>query len=234
MDAAAKPLSLSRERYERIHRLIRDRICLLEYKPGARLAEENLAREFGVSRTPIRRVLSRLESEGLLTSRHGVGTFVTDIDLGLLIQVYRLRMELAELMGRLEPLPRTRADLDAVRTLIARCDLLVKEPDGRVYARLNMDFFQELSSMTGNMPLKEINCRLYYQTTRIWLAMVPHLNLPDEIVIFRREMTDILEAMELGDFEAVGHIRRSHISMSVKRLTLFSNPGNIPDILDAC
>jgi DNA-binding GntR family transcriptional regulator len=234
MDAAAKPLSLSRERYERIYRLIRDRICLLEYKPAARLAEEDLAREFGVSRTPIRRVLSRLESEGLLTSRHGVGTFVTDIDLGSLIQVYRLRMELAELMGRLEPLPRSGADLDAVRALIARSDLLVREPNGQAYARLNMDFFQELSLMIGNMPLKEITCRLYYQTTRIWLTMVPHLNLPDEIAIFRREMTDILEAMELGDFEAVGHIRRSHISMSVKRLTLFSNPGSTPELGDVC
>src|SRR5919109_1297312 len=112
MDAALKPLSLSRERYERIYRLIRDRICLLDYKPGARLAEEDLAREFGVSRTPIRRVLSRLESEGLLASRHGVGTFVTDIDLGSLIQVYRLRMELAELAGRLDPVPRSPVDLD--------------------------------------------------------------------------------------------------------------------------
>ncbi len=169
MDVPLKPLSVSRERYERIYRLIRDRICLLEYKPGARLAEEDLAREFGVSRTPIRRVLSRLENEGLLTSRHGVGTFVTDIDLGSLIQVYRLRMELAEMMGRLDPLPRTSADLDQVRALIARSDLLVKEPDGRAYARLNMDFFQELSSMIGNQPLQEITCRLYYQTTRIWL-----------------------------------------------------------------
>jgi DNA-binding GntR family transcriptional regulator len=225
MDALRKPLSLSRERYERLYRLIRDRICLLEYKPGARLAEEDLAREFGVSRTPIRRVLSRLESEGLVTSRHGVGTFVTDVDLGSLIQVYRLRMELAEMMGRLEPLPRTRADLDSVRALITRSDDLVKEPDGQAYARLNMDFFQELSSMIGNLPLKEISGRLYYQTTRIWLTMVPHLNLKEEIAIFRREMTDILEAMELGDFEAVGHIRRSHISMSVKRMTLFETVG---------
>src|SRR3954454_19295279 len=110
----------------------------------------------GVSRTPIRPVLSRLESEGLLTSRHGVGTFVIDVELGSLLPGYRLRMELAELMGSPEPLPRTSADLDAVRALIARSDLLVKEPDGRAYARINMDFFRELSSMIGNMPLKDI------------------------------------------------------------------------------
>ena len=40
----------------------------------------------------------------------------------------------------------------------------------------------------------------------------------DEIEVFRRVMADILQAMEVGDLEAVGHIRRSHISMSVKRM----------------
>src|SRR5690349_19113786 len=101
-----KPLTIARERFERIYGMIRDRICLVEYVPGVRLAEEDLAKEFGVSRTPIRRVLSRLEAEGLLESRHGVGTFVTTIDFGNLMQLYQFRMELAELIGKLDPLPR--------------------------------------------------------------------------------------------------------------------------------
>jgi DNA-binding GntR family transcriptional regulator len=213
-----RPLSMSRERFERIYKAIRDRICLLEYQPGERLGEEDLAREFHVSRTPIRRVLSKLESEGLLESRHGVGTFVTDVDIDSLAQVFQLRMELAELLGKLDPIPRNEADLGRVRALLARCDKLLKKPDPKAYARLNMDFFQELGAMVGNAPLREISERLYYLTTRIWLKSVPHLNLPDEITVFRREMADILQAMEVGDLEAVGHIRRSHISMSVKRM----------------
>lgn len=213
-----RPLSMSRERFERIYKTIRDRICLLEYQPGERLAEEELAREFHVSRTPIRRVLSRLENEGLLDSRHGVGTFVTDVDIDSLAQVFRLRMELAELIGKLDPIPRSDEDLARVRGLLLRCDKLLKKPDAKAYARLNMDFFQELGAMVGNAPLREISERLYYLTTRIWLKSVPHLNLPDEIEVFRREMADILQAMEVGDLEAVGHIRRSHISMSVKRM----------------
>jgi DNA-binding GntR family transcriptional regulator len=219
-----RPLSMSRERFERIYRTIRDRICLLEYLPGARLAEEDLAREFAVSRTPIRRVLSRLESEGLLESRHGVGTFVTDVDLDSLAQVYQLRMELAVLIGRLDPLPRSEADLARMRALLVRCDKLLKRPDAKAYARLNMDFFQELGAMIGNLPLREISQRYYYLTTRIWLKSVPHLDLPDEIEVFRREMADVLQAMEVGDLEAVGHIRRSHISMSVKRMQRY--PGH--------
>jgi DNA-binding GntR family transcriptional regulator len=217
-DNQDRPLSMSRERFERIYKAIRDRICLLEYQPGERLGEEELAREFEVSRTPIRRVLSRLESEGLLESRHGVGTFVTDVDIDALSQVYQLRMELAELMGKLDPIPRTEADLARVRRILARCDDLTKAPDAKTVAQLNMDFFQELNTMIGNAPLREISERLYYLTTRIWLKSVPHLNFRDEIIVFRREVADILAAMELGDLEAVGHIRRSHISMSVKRM----------------
>jgi DNA-binding GntR family transcriptional regulator len=212
-----RPLSMSRERFERIYKTIRDRICLLEYQPGERLGEEDLAREFEVSRTPIRRVLSRLESEGLLESRHGVGTFVTDVDIDALSQVFQLRMELAVLIGKLDPIPRSEADLDRVRKILERCDA-AKAPDAKVVARINMDFFQELSAMIGNAPLREISERLYYLTTRIWLKSVPHLNFKDEIIVFRREVADILAAMEVGDLEAVGHIRRSHISMSVKRM----------------
>jgi len=220
-----RPLSMSRERFERIYKTIRDRICLLEYQPGDRLGEEELAREFHVSRTPIRRVLSKLEGEGLLESRHGVGTFVTDVDIDSLAQVFQLRMELAELLGKLDPIPRSEGDLARVRALLVRCDKLLKKPDPKAYARLNMDFFQELGAMVGNAPLREISERLYYLTTRIWLKSVPHLNLPDEITVFRREMADILQAMEVGDLEAVGHIRRSHISMSVKRMKRYPD-GN--------
>lgn len=217
-EISEKPVSVSRERFERIYRTIRDRICLIEYEPGARLAEEELAREFGVSRTPLRRVLSRLEGEGLLESRHGVGTFVIDVDLETLIPVYRLRMELAELIGKLDPIARTREDLSRVRALLARCDQLIENPDPKAYARLNMDFFQELSAMTGNQPLREISERLYFLTNRVWLKSVPYLDLSDEITVFRREVADILAAMELGDLESVGYIRRSHIAMWVRRM----------------
>ena len=226
MSIAGLPLTGARERFERIYGTIRDRVCLLEYEPGARLAEEDLAREFGVSRTPIRRVLSRLESEGLVESRHGVGTFVTDVDIDNLAQVFQLRMELAELIGKLDPVPRSPDDLDRVRAIVLRCDKLLEAPEPKAYARINMDFFQELAAMTGNQPLREISERLYYLTTRIWLKSVPHLNLRDEIIVFRREVADILAAMEVGDLEAVGFIRRSHISMSVKRMRQFqTNAG---------
>jgi len=212
----------SRERFERIYRILRDRICLLEYPPGSRLSEEELAEEFEISRTPVRRVLARLESEGLVEARHGVGTIVTDVEIEELAQVYHLRMELAVLIGRLSPIPRTDEDLDRIRALIARCDALSSDADHKAFARLNMDFFSEITAMTGNPPLREISERLYFQTSRIVLKLLPRLNLADEWAAFRREMADILAAAEIGDLESVGHIRRSHISMSFKRMIRYA------------
>jgi DNA-binding GntR family transcriptional regulator len=219
---AERPPTSARERFERIYTSLRERICLLEYPPGTCLSEEELAAAFATSRTPIRRVLARLQDEGLLESRHGVGTIVTNVRIEELAQVFQLRMELAVLIGRLAPLPRATEDLARMRALLDRCDALAAAPDPKAYACLNMDFACELAAMTGNVPLREINDRLYYQIMRIWLQTVPRLDLGDEISIFRREIADILAAVEIGDLEAVGHIRRSHISMSFVRMMRYA------------
>jgi DNA-binding GntR family transcriptional regulator len=214
--------STARERFLQIYHTLRDRICLLDYPPGTRLREETLAEEFGVSRTPLRRVLGWLESEGLLNSVQGVGTIVTDIDITALGQVYVLRMELAELLGRLSPVPPSDETLAHFRSLQARSRDLATQPDAREFAKLNIDFFHALTRLTANEPLREASERLYYQTARIWLKTITGTELADEIAIFAREIEDIIAAVELGDLEAVGYIRRSHISMSATRLRLMS------------
>jgi DNA-binding GntR family transcriptional regulator len=210
--------SAARERFDRLYATLRDRICLLDYPPGTRLSEEALAEEFGVSRTPLRRVLGWLESQGLLKSVQGVGTLVTDVDIEELTQVYQLRMELAELLGKLSPVMPDAETLARFRDIHERSLDLIIHPDQRTFAQLNMDFFQLHLSLTGNEPLREISERLYIQTSRIWLKLTSAKELPDEVAFFSREIADILAAVEIGDLEAAGHIRRSHISMSFTRL----------------
>lgn len=208
----------TRQRYETIYSVIRRRISLLDYLPGQRLSEEVLADEFGTSRTPVRRVLARLESEGLLRSVQSVGTIVTDVDIDTLAQTYRLRMELAEMIGRLDPAPVTAQTLATLRAILSRFEALGPSPEFRAFAQINIDFFHAIMDLTRNQPLREISERLYYRTARIWIKSIRRIDLAEEIAIFRREVMDILAAVEIGDLEAVGHIRRAHISMSFQRL----------------
>ncbi|PWW04580.1 GntR family transcriptional regulator [Hoeflea marina] len=212
------PESAARKRFDALYGKLRSRICLLDYPPGSRLSEEVLAAEFGVSRTPLRRVLGRLEAEGLLRSEHGVGTIVTDVDIEEMAQVYHLRMELAELIGKLSPVPPSPATLALFRHLRDQAHELIKAPDPRAFTRINGEFWDALLLLTDNEPLREISERLYYQTTRIWLKSIPHMDLADEVAIFARETADIQAAVALGDIRSVGLIRRAHISMSFLRL----------------
>ena len=212
-----------RQRFERIYQTLRTRICMLDYAPGSRLREEDLAEEFGVSRTPVRRVLVKLEAEGLLRSVHGVGTIVTDIDIDALAQVYELRIELAELVGKLSPVSVDPARVQCFRDMRARCNRLVAVGDPREFSRINMDFFHIFNALTSNEPLRAISERLYYQTARIWLKTASRLASFDELlqkefVIFQREVADITEAVENGDLVAAGHVRRAHIAMSFHRI----------------
>ena len=210
----------ARRRSDRIHEEIRMRISLLDYAPGERLSEEALAREFGISRTPLRRVLARLESEGLLRSAQGIGTFVTDLEIEELAQTFRLRLELAELTGKLEPVAPDAALWQALRAVSAQSKAIRANPDPRCFARINVDFFLCLLRLTANEPLREVSRRLYFQTTRIWLKSVfdSRLDLQDEVSAFAREVDDILRALELGDLHSAALIQRAHISMSFHRM----------------
>ncbi|AJE45862.1 GntR family transcriptional regulator [Celeribacter indicus] len=209
-----------RDRFERIHDEIRARICMLDYPPGMKLSETALAAEFGISRTPLRRVLARLEDEGLLTSVHGVGTMVTDLDFDDMAQVYRLRKELAVLQTTLDPLPPSPELLARARAVARRAEALKAAPSARAFTELDRDLFLILLELTANEPLKFIAARLYFRTARIWLHQVgaSQIDLVQEIEIFAGEAGEILKALELGDLDAVGHMRRGHISMSFARM----------------
>lgn len=217
----------ARDRFKWLHVELRDRICFLDYAPGTRLSETALAEEFGISRTPLRRVLARLEDEGLVRSVHGVGTLVTDVDLDELSQVYRLRMELAALTAQLDPVAPTPQLIDAFRSFLPRCEALQESRSHRDFTRINRDFFDALLRLTGNEPLRAISERLYYRTARIWLQSVlsSHVNLQQEIEYFGKEVRDITAAVELGDVSAAANLRRAHISMSFARLR-----GQGPDL----
>lgn len=220
-------LLTARDRFDRLHADLRDRICLLDYAPGTRLSEETLAAEYGVSRTPLRRVLARLESEGLVQSVHGVGTFVTDVDIEELAQTYQLRLELAEMIGRLSPVPPSPEILARLARAADRARTLVTAPDPRAFAQLNMEVFLARLSLTANEALREFAERLYIRTARIWLKSVfaSRVDLAEETEMFLREIEEVEAALATGDLHAAALIQRAHISMSFTRMKTGRRPG---------
>ena len=73
---------------EQVHRAIVGRILREDLAPGARISDSVLAQELGVSRTPVREALLRLEREGFLDVDVGRGFFVKPLSAGEVREVY--------------------------------------------------------------------------------------------------------------------------------------------------
>lgn len=211
--------SAVQERFHTIYTTIRERIALLDYLPDERLSEGDLADEFGVSRTPVRRVLARLEAERLLESRHGVGTFVTSLNMTELAEIYRLRKELVTLIGALDPNPVTEDILDEMRAVKASCrEIAGAANPKKAFARINIAFFTQVMRLVGNEPLREMLELLFYRTARMWPALTSNEVIVDEAILFEDEIGDTIRFLEHGDIDAAGHLRRCHISAAFSRL----------------
>lgn len=208
----------AQERFKILFSVLRDRISMLVYPPGTQLSEETLAAEFGISRSPLRKALQILEADGLLRSQQGVGTLVTDVDLNELEEVYQLRMEFNELTGRLLPARIDETLLSLFGRMRQRAEALRQNPDLKDFARLNIDFFHAFQQLSENRPLRDLSEKLFYQTCRIWLTLIPDAELQQEIGIFCGEIEEISDAVAMQDLEAAALIRRAHLSMGFKRL----------------
>lgn len=210
----------ARLRFEQIYREVRERICLLTYPPGAKLREEALAAEFGVSRSPIRRVLSRLEADGLVETQHGVGSIVVDLDDERLRDVYDLRLGLLTLfadMAVAEVPPGIVEQIEALDTeLIANKGRITAED----LSRLNMKVSDLILDLVANPAYRDIIERLYYQTSRFFMLSITDDRLAEEIEAFHREVQDMLMALRVGDLAAFGSFRRSHVQQSYLRMSL--------------
>lgn len=219
--------SKSTFRYKAIYHEIRDRICLLQYPPGMVLSENQLAGEFGVSRTPIRRVLQRLEFEGLVVSKQGIGTLVTIVDLQYLKEVYALRLRLSELAGELSPLRPTGEKIEALAALLKQVEKMQAHYDPPALARLYNAFQAEMTPLIGNRPLREISERLFHQTARVWLQILPDLDWPAEVSYICEEIAAVAAALRAGDMKGAAQVRRDHMARLLARTSNYLGGADI-------
>ena len=79
-----------------VHHLVRGKIITQELKPGSKIIEEELAKEMGVSRTPLKIALDRLDKEGLVEIISRKGTYVKEFSAKDIKDIYELRRVLEE------------------------------------------------------------------------------------------------------------------------------------------
>ncbi len=209
----------AQRRFIDLHATIRRRIVLHDLPPGAQIDLEALAKEFSVSRTPLRSVIQRLADDGLVTNRHGVATTVTGIDLAGLPGAMAYRMRLAEMIGDLSARAPDQTVINAMRAMPDRFDALGERPDIRGFGCIDLDLHGCVCRLIGNPHLLHTYDRMFFVTARMWVHFLPRLDWQQEVATFRRETLDWLAAVERGDIRALGFLIRNSLSNVLHRVT---------------
>ena len=214
-----------RQRFETIYKALRRRIVLLDYPPGTRLDVAALAKEFDVSRTPIRTVIQRLENEGLAITRHGVGTSVTDVDVYQVRDVWSFRLQLAELIGRLNPRPGRVAVIEQLERLHDVCQALNSASPSRDFALVDVKLHDFKCNLIGNSNLLRTYDEMYYRSVRAWFLWVPRLDFEVEQAALSADISQTMNAVRRDDVAAVGYITRNALSEGLYRLDTLIEQG---------
>ena len=128
--------------------LILEAIEAGQYRPGDRLVESELAERLGVSRTPIREALQRLETQAMLT-RDGRSLIVASLDHNQLAELYSVRCELEGLAARLAARHATPEELRVLQSMVAEDRALVGG-DPRLLSRANKRFHKQIHLASHN------------------------------------------------------------------------------------
>ncbi|ATG34754.1 GntR family transcriptional regulator [Phaeobacter piscinae] len=188
--------------------LILEAIDVGVYRPGDRLVESDLADRFGVSRTPIREALQRLETQSLL-ERDGRSLIVASLDHNQMAELYVVRRELEGLAASLAARHATEEEIRVLQEMVASDDAFVDNPTE--LAKANRRFHEQIHLASHNRYLVQ-QLNLVHRT----MALMATTSLAAEGRgrIAQAEHKSIVNAIERRDEEAAGRALKDHISVA--------------------
>jgi len=204
-----------------IYDTLRERILYIEYEPGCILNEQKLAKEFGVSRTPLRTVLFRLEWEHLVKTLPRTGILVTELEINRLMNVYEARLEIQEVIGRMAAGHFLPAHHSRFESLSKECDRLLDNRDPKALADVDIGIHALFHEAANNPFLTEMSDRLYSLTFRLWYFNMKKMNAGEwrnEVVSVIEELNDLSALMTQDDCNAVGLARKTHLLKHLERI----------------
>ncbi|WP_323785847.1 GntR family transcriptional regulator [Thalassovita sp.] len=176
------------------------------YRPGDRLVESELADRFGVSRTPIREALQRLETQSLL-ARDGRSLIVASLDHNQLSELYVVRSELEGLAARLAARHATQEEVDVLKEMVSEDRALVNDPVA--LSRANRRFHKQIHLASHNRYLVQ-QLDLVHRTMALMATTSLAAEGRGEGAL--AEHTAIVDAIEKRDEDRAYSALKAHIS----------------------
>ena len=201
-----------------------------DYRPGSRLVQDELCQTFGVSRTPIREALRKLQATHLVDLVPNRGAKVRVFDKNELVEVYTIRAELEGFgceLAAAQLTPRTRARLKEIQgQLAAGVSRFARHeigPDDEahfntVINETNVAFHQTIHRAAGNAHLVRIVADLqqFFPKDYIWQAV--RFSIPEFLELNVEEHERVLKYLDAGDGSGARREMKRHVLHAGSRL----------------
>lgn len=200
---------------ERAYRELREEILDGVLAPGTALAEVEQAARLGVSRTPVREALARLEADGLATAASARVLQVSELSPASITALYELREALEEQAARLAATRRDPARFAELHERLAAAPQLLGGGDEglRTYYDTVDALDEEIDAATANPMLVAA-----LRSARLHSVRVRRLarHNPDRLRAAASEHLLIVEAIIAGDASLAAHASHVHLHMSLR------------------
>lgn len=204
-----------------IYNRLRHRIIYLEYDPGQILKEQELAKEFGVSRTPLRTVLFRLEWEHLVKILPRTGILVMELEMNTITHVFEARLELESVIGAMAAERFNKAHFNRLDDCIQDCDRLIDLKDPKALGDLDFRIKHLFYEAAGNPFLTRMSDQLYSLTFRLWFFNMLRMHNEEwnqEALAIKEDLLSLHDLLTHSTPEMVGKARRDHLLKHLKRI----------------
>jgi len=208
---------------DRIVDLLIEAMVRGDIPPGARIREATLARQFGISRGPLREALGRLEGRKMLHYTPNFGMRVVSMSTSDLCEIFELREVLEGLACRLATERMTDAQIDDLERLLEEHRHSSGLRDGSAYYQQagELDFHYRIAVASGNKQLVDVLCRDLYHLLRI--HRFRSSSVPGRAFRAFDEHMAIVKAMRARDGQQAEIRMREHVRCALESLRLEAN-----------
>jgi DNA-binding GntR family transcriptional regulator len=186
-------------------------------KPGERLMEIQLAEELGVSRTPVREAIRKLELEGYVIMMPRRGTYVANLSIRDVNEVFEIRTSLDSLASGLAAERITDEELERLQRLLVMIGEYIEKNDMEKIVETDTEFHDILYQASRNARLVGIIFNLREQLTRFRTTSMAY---PGRLKETLEEHRRIVEAIAQGDVLEAQRVSEEHMEKSEHTLLI--------------
>jgi len=198
-----------------VYNKLRQGIIKGKLKPGQKMVMAELAKTLGLSETPVREAIRRLESEGYIDFTPHMGAIVTKINERELVEIYLIRIALEELATRLAGPYIAEKDIDFLNRKNHEMEVALQQGRYENLAAINKAFHLRIYKAAPFPRLYKMICNLW-DTFERWPSVFSYV--PERAAAAVEEHKEIIKALRAGDADQADRLIKEQKERTMEAL----------------